>query len=68
MPPRSSPAPARTDQRLPAVPPVTAREALDELGESASAPRATLEFGLRHEQAVLDWFDILPGVLPRGEP
>ena len=42
-----------------------AREALDEQGETASARRATLEFGLRHEQAVLDWFDVLPGVLPR---
>lgn len=42
-----------------------ARETLDELGERASARRATLEFGLRHEQAVLDWFDVLPGFLPR---
>jgi hypothetical protein len=24
---------------------------------------ATLEFGLRHEQAVLDWFAALPGIL-----
>ncbi len=24
---------------------------------------ATLEFGLRHEEAVLDWFDVLPGIL-----
>ena len=23
----------------------------------------TLEFGIRHEQAVLDWFDVLPGIL-----
>ncbi len=28
---------------------------------------ATLEFGIRHEQAVLDWFDVLPGILtPRS--
>ncbi len=26
--------------------------------------RATLEFGLRYERAVLDWFDELPAVLP----
>src|SRR4051812_31033550 len=25
-----------------------------------AAGRATLEFGLRHEEAVLDWFDALP--------
>jgi DNA-binding PadR family transcriptional regulator len=41
-----------------------ARQLLDDLGETASARRATLEFGLRHEQAVLDWFDVLPGLLP----
>ena len=41
-----------------------ARQALEELGEAASARRATLEFGLRHEQAVLDWFDVLPRLLP----
>jgi hypothetical protein len=28
------------------------------------ARSATLEFGLRHEQAVLDWFEALPGILP----
>jgi DNA-binding PadR family transcriptional regulator len=42
----------------------TARQSLDELGETASARRATLEFGFRHEQAVLDWFDVLPGFIP----
>jgi DNA-binding PadR family transcriptional regulator len=29
-----------------------------------AARLATLEFGLRHEEAVLDWFDSLPGLLP----
>ena len=28
-----------------------------------AARRATLEFGLRHEEAVLDWFDALPALL-----
>ena len=28
-----------------------------------AARLATLEFGIRHEQAVLDWFDVLPGIL-----
>ena len=28
-----------------------------------AARLATLEFGLRHEEAVLDWFDALPGLL-----
>jgi DNA-binding PadR family transcriptional regulator len=46
----------------------SARQALDGLGEIASARRATLEFGLRHEQAVLDWFDVLPALLPRRSP
>lgn len=41
-----------------------ARQALDDAGETASSRRATLEFGLRHEQAVLDWFDVLPGFIP----
>ena len=32
--------------------------------EAVPAARlATLEFGLRHEEAVLDWFDALPGLL-----
>lgn len=43
-----------------------ARRALDDLGETASARRATLEFGLRYEEAVLDWFDALPQFLPPG--
>ena len=43
----------------------SARQALDDLGETASARRATLAFGLRYEQAVLEWFDELPGLLPR---
>ena len=29
----------------------------------SSARMATLEFGLRHEAAVLDWFDALPATL-----
>lgn len=29
---------------------------------------ATLEFGIRHEQAVLDWFDALPDLLPLPAP
>ncbi len=28
---------------------------------------ATLEFGLRHEEAVLDWFEALPGILARRD-
>ena len=28
-----------------------------------AARLATLEFGLRHEEAVLDWFDALPRLL-----
>ena len=43
-----------------------ARQAMDAAGEASSARRATLEFGLRHEQAVLDWFDVLPDLLPRS--
>ncbi len=34
-------------------------------GDAPPARRATLEFGLRHEEAVLDWFDALPGLLRR---
>lgn len=45
-----------------------ARTMLDDIGETASARRATLEFGLLHEQAVLDWFDVLPDLLPRRSP
>jgi DNA-binding PadR family transcriptional regulator len=41
------------------------RAALDAGGEVSTARRATLEFGLRHEEAVLDWFDALPGMLAR---
>ena len=39
------------------------RAAMDAGGEVSTARRATLEFGLRHEEAVLDWFDALPGLL-----
>ncbi len=39
--------------------------AMDAAGEVSTARRATLEFGLRHEEAVLDWFDALPGLLGR---
>ena len=38
------------------------REALAATSGS-SARMATLEFGLRHEAAVLDWFDALPAIL-----
>ena len=34
-------------------------------GDVPAARRATLEFGLRHEEAVLAWFDSLPGLLGR---
>ena len=34
-------------------------------GDVPAASRATLEFGLRHEEAVLDWFDALPRLLRR---
>ena len=40
------------------------RAAMD-AAEVPPAARATLDFGLRHEQAVLDWFDALPGLLRR---
>ena len=46
----------------------SARQLLEDAGETTSARRATLEFGLRHERAVLDWFDVLPGLLPRRGP
>ncbi len=45
------------------------RAALDAAGGDGavtSARLATLEFGLRHEEAVLDWFDALPGLLGHG--
>jgi DNA-binding PadR family transcriptional regulator len=42
-----------------------ALDAADGDGGVAAARLATLEFGLRHEQAVLDWFDVLPGLLVR---
>jgi DNA-binding PadR family transcriptional regulator len=45
------------------------RAALDAAGGDGGIPAArlaTLEFGLRHEQAVLDWFDALPDLLRRG--
>jgi DNA-binding PadR family transcriptional regulator len=35
------------------------RALADEIGDEPYA-RATLDFGLRYEQAVLDWFDALP--------
>jgi DNA-binding PadR family transcriptional regulator len=38
------------------------REALAS-APGSTARRATLEFGLRHEAAVLDWFDALPAIL-----
>ena len=41
------------------------KAALDGEGGVAAARLATLEFGLRHEQAVLDWFDVLPALLRR---
>jgi DNA-binding PadR family transcriptional regulator len=40
-----------------------ARAALDGAPEPQPARRATLEYGLRHEAAVLDWFDSLPALL-----
>lgn len=43
------------------------RDALAADPAAAPARRATLEFGLRHEQAVLDWFDALPGILPSAD-
>ena len=43
------------------------REALAAAPGPTAARRATLEFGLRHEEAVLDWFEALPGILtPHG--
>ncbi len=42
---------------------VAARQALAGARGAPAARLATLEFGLRHEQAVLDWFDALPGIL-----
>jgi DNA-binding PadR family transcriptional regulator len=39
------------------------RELLAAAGPGEAARLATLEFGIRHEQAVLDWFDVLPGIL-----
>jgi DNA-binding PadR family transcriptional regulator len=37
--------------------------ALDAAPDPQPARRATLEYGLRHEAAVLDWFDSLPALL-----
>ena len=44
------------------------RAALDAAGGDGepAARRATLEFGLRHEEAVLGWFDALPALLRRA--
>ena len=39
------------------------RELLAASGPGEAARLATLEFGIRHEQAVLDWFGVLPGIL-----
>jgi DNA-binding PadR family transcriptional regulator len=39
------------------------RDALAGADGVPAARLATLEFGLRHEEAVLDWFDALPGLL-----
>ena len=39
------------------------RELLAAAGPGQAARLATLEFGIRHEQAVLDWFGALPGIL-----
>ena len=39
------------------------RSALTGTDDVPVARLATLEFGLRHEEAVLDWFDALPGLL-----
>ena len=39
------------------------RAALRGVDGVPAARLATLEFGLRHEEAVLDWFDALPGIL-----
>ena len=39
------------------------REWLRSAHGTEAARLATLEFGIRHEQAVLDWFDVLPGIL-----
>lgn len=40
------------------------RQAMAADPSAAPARRATLEFGLRHEEAVLAWFDALPEILP----
>lgn len=40
-----------------------AREQLGGVPGDNRARLATLEYGLRHEQAALDWFDALPGLL-----
>jgi DNA-binding PadR family transcriptional regulator len=45
-----------------------ARDALGGTGDDERTRRATLEFGLRHEQAVLDWFDLLPELLGGEAP
>ena len=39
------------------------RAALAEMDDVPVARLATLDFGLRHEEAVLDWFDALPALL-----
>jgi DNA-binding PadR family transcriptional regulator len=39
------------------------REQLTAAPAVDAARLATLEFGIRHERAVLDWFGVLPGIL-----
>jgi DNA-binding PadR family transcriptional regulator len=42
---------------------------LTDIAESESRyERATLDFGINYERAVLDWFDRLPGLLGGGAP
>lgn len=40
------------------------REWLRSADPTGAVRLATLEFGIRHEQAVLDWFEALPGIMP----
>ena len=37
------------------------------IGDDDPYTAATLDFGIRYEQAVLDWFDALPGSISAGE-
>ena len=45
-----------------------AAQALDAQPAADPARRATLDFGLRYEHAVLDWFDHLPAILHSLRP